>query len=1036
MGVTDLTPWKVFVSHTSEFREYPTGGSYIAEVERAISGAGHVVVDMADFPAADSVPADVCVQRVRDCDVFVGVLGARYGSPVRDRPEVSYTELEFDTATEAGVPRLMFALDMNAADVGLPIRLLQDLEHGTKQDAFRNRVNNVDLLVRSFQNPDDLRGLVADALRELLDTRERIDAGLTREKQPAEPRAVAVSKFVNPPPMSAPSYFADRHMETGLLGECLADSAIRLVTVVGRGGIGKTAMVCRLLRGLEAGEVPDQPEERTHMGVDGIVYLSRNGLHPVAFDSLRGDLCRLLPEDDAKRVEGLPESTPPERVMLALLEGFPTGLIVVMLDNVETALDPDTGALADRALHEALVSVLQAPQHAVKVIATTQILPSGLSEIGAAAQHVLRLEEGLAHPDAENVLRELDRDGTLGLRDASDELLGLARERTRGFPRALEALKAILATDRTTTLSTVLDQIRDLTAANVVKELVGRAFDGLDLESQQVMQAVAVHPGPVSVIGVDYLLQPYNPTVNAAPILSRLVNRELVRYNAGQYSLHPIDRDYALAQIPTGTGDGSPGEFALTGLRDRAANYYTEIRTPRDSWRTLDDVQPQLAELDLRCANEDWDTAAEVLLDIEFDYLQKWGYYRLSVDLLKRLDGHLTNPSLQIGQLDNLGLCYGSLGAYQTAIDRHSEALAIARDIRNRQSEAAILGNLGNCHYRLGAYQTAIDRHSEALAIARDIRDRQSEAANLGNLGNCHSDLGDFQMAIDRYTEALAIARDIGDPQGEGINLCQLGNCDSDLGDHEKAIDRYTEALAIARDIGDRENEAIYLGNFGSCYADLGKYETAIDRYTEALAIARDIGSRFLEASWLNGLGWIRLATRDAADARSLFQEAMGIADETGNAQPAVRARTGLARLLVETGEPSRALTVLDSARGYDYPLSQPELLLLRGLALLGLGRIAEAVPLFEAAKSAADDLIGKAPSNFAALDDRGLASCALAVCGDPTQVATALDSFSRARGITTAPGVVARAVGLFDLIARYDRDELLAGCRNAIVGR
>ena len=120
----------MFISHTSELRDFPKGTSYVAAVERAISAAGHVIVDMADFPAADQAPAQLCAERVRGCDVYVGVLGTRYGSPVRDRPEVSYTELEFDTATEAGLDRLVFLLDTDADDVGIPPSRLIDREFG------------------------------------------------------------------------------------------------------------------------------------------------------------------------------------------------------------------------------------------------------------------------------------------------------------------------------------------------------------------------------------------------------------------------------------------------------------------------------------------------------------------------------------------------------------------------------------------------------------------------------------------------------------------------------------------------------------------------------------------------------------------------------------------------------------------------------------------------------------------------------------------------------------------------------------------
>src|SRR5947207_2048775 len=104
-GSSGAAGWRVFVSHTSELRDFPQGGSYVAAVERAISACGHVVVDMADFPAADQPPAELCADRVRRCRVYVGVLGTRYGSPVRDSPELSYTELEFQAATEAGLDR-------------------------------------------------------------------------------------------------------------------------------------------------------------------------------------------------------------------------------------------------------------------------------------------------------------------------------------------------------------------------------------------------------------------------------------------------------------------------------------------------------------------------------------------------------------------------------------------------------------------------------------------------------------------------------------------------------------------------------------------------------------------------------------------------------------------------------------------------------------------------------------------------------------------------------------------------------------------
>jgi hypothetical protein len=163
-------PWRVFLSHTSELRQYPQAGSYIAKAERAVSAAGHAIVDMADFAAIDQAPASVCIAKVKASDVYIGIYGLRYGSPVRDQPEISYTELEFNTATEMSIPRLVFLLDDDSEDHGLPAKALKDREYGDRQDAFLKRVRDAGLTLQPFRNPDDLKGLVERSLRELAES--------------------------------------------------------------------------------------------------------------------------------------------------------------------------------------------------------------------------------------------------------------------------------------------------------------------------------------------------------------------------------------------------------------------------------------------------------------------------------------------------------------------------------------------------------------------------------------------------------------------------------------------------------------------------------------------------------------------------------------------------------------------------------------------------------------------------------------------------------------------------------------------------
>src|SRR6476661_6096443 len=149
-------PLRVFLSHTGEFRQY----GYIEAAEAGVTAAGHAVTDMAYFGARDEQAAAVCVTEVREADIYVGIIGFRYGSPVRDRPEVSHTELEFDAAH--GMPRLVFLLDENRHN-RLPPAAQQ---YDDRQRAFRDRLART-VTVQAFGTPEELGREVERALHRL-----------------------------------------------------------------------------------------------------------------------------------------------------------------------------------------------------------------------------------------------------------------------------------------------------------------------------------------------------------------------------------------------------------------------------------------------------------------------------------------------------------------------------------------------------------------------------------------------------------------------------------------------------------------------------------------------------------------------------------------------------------------------------------------------------------------------------------------------------------------------------------------------------
>lgn len=848
------------------------------------------------------------------------------------------------------------------------------------------------------QDIADQQRVIADPSGAAAQVEERIAAGLERERQPQQPPAgVSSTRFINPPPASAPAYFQDRYEETRLVGMFLQDESIRLISIVGRGGIGKTAMVCRLLKGLERGQLPDDTRS---LSVDGIVYLSNLGSRRVNLHTLYADLCKLLPDSTAARLDVLyknPQASTTVK-MEALLAQFSSGRTIVLLDNFEDVIDQQTFAIRDAELNEALHALLHAPQHAIKVILTSRVAPRALLLEQPGKQRRLDLDEGLPSPYAENILRAMDADGKAGLRDAPEALLAEARERTRGYPRALEALFAILSADRDTTLSDILSDTAGLLPENVIRDLVGEAYCRLDPIARQVLQALAVYNRPVSPTPVDYLLQPYLPGANSAPVLNRLVNMQFARREGRRYYLHPVDRAYAFERIPEGSEADREAEqpsFSRFALLHRGAEYFKQARTPEESWKTIEDLRPQLIEFELRYAGRDYDAAAEVLLDFDFDYLLLWGHYRPMAEMHERLQGKINDSQLK-----------------QWSI-----------------------GNLGTAYRRMGQFQRAIDCYQQALACARAMQDRPGEDVWLGNLGRAYADLGQIAKAMRCYERALEIDREVDDRNGEWIDLYNLGNSYLALGETDRATAYYEQSLKIAREIEDLNGEEANLGKLGSCYAILGQTDRALDYHQRALVVARGLRTRNGMAKHLANLALGLIDQQRYAEAIQRASESVNTADEMNSPHRSNQSAHSLALAQLYAGNLPAARTAAEVARKHDDPENNHNVLALLGLIALLHGDGITAHESFAAAMRRANTLLAHTPQLYNALDAKGLALCGLALIEGNQHLPAAIEAYRAARAINKDAGAVARVLRLFDALAVADAGGMLAGVRAAAGG-
>ena len=749
MGV----PRRVFLSHTSELREFPAGRSFVAAAEAAVHRAGDAVGDMAYFTARDGKPADYCQDRVRASDVYVGLIGLRYGSPVRGREDVSYTELEFVTAGEAGLPRLVFLLD-DSAVLPIPVSRLLDGDAGlqARQRAFRAGLAGGGITVSVVASPEQLEIGLLQALRELGDDRagartsERRAAGL-----PPRPDLVG------------------REDEVAALVAAWLSVPPRPVAVLGAPGVGKSAVLLAALHDGRAGE--RFGHRRWFVRCDGALSADALLSGLAAEAGVRGD-------------------GPPGTLLARVSAVLGAGPGVVVLDNFETPWGADP-----LAVEELLRAVAAVPEVAVAVSARGTGRPAGLgwadfamlSPLPAAEARRLFLSVAGAGFAGEVLVDELvtELDGL----PLAVELLGYAAQ---GQPLAQVAAR--WRAERTSMLERMGGGRRELSVAvSVEASITGPGMTG---PGRRLLALLGVLPDGIAAADLAALL-PADGLAAAA-----VLRRAGLAFDEGTRlrMLAPI-REHVAAAHPPGPADLDRAIGYYAGLAAATGDQVGRAGGGQAAIRLQAETGNLTAMLGRAAAVERIEDVTSALEGIA-QYWRFTGY--IQPGLARTAQEAITacgTARQQARALFALAALAYDRSDHDGARGRYEQALPLFRQVGDVLGEANCIQALGDIALARSDHAGARGRYEQALPLFRQVGSVLGEANCIRSLGDIALARSDHDGARARYEQALPLYQQVGDVLGEANCIQALGNIALARSDHEAARARYEQALPLYRSI-------------------------------------------------------------------------------------------------------------------------------------------------------------------------------------------------------------------------------------------
>lgn len=671
-----------------------------------------------------------------------------------------------------------------AQHVGCAVVTLRKIE----ADERRPSRQIAELLARHLHVPAEERALFIKAARGEL----RID----RLSSPNRLASSALSwSTTDPPPLPhasrtsslpfPPTPLVGRAQEVAAVSTYLTSAHVRLLTLTGLGGAGKTRVALEV-----AAKVRDQ-------FADGVVWVA------------------------------LATLSEPEQVVTTIAQ---------TLGIKEAGVQPAIERLQDFLHLKELLLVLDNFEHVVAAApAIAHLLAAPRLKILITSRAVLRLSSEHEFPIPP--LAQADAIALFGMRaqaarpdfavtDQNATTVATICERLDGIPLAIELAAARvklfppqpLLARLENRLAFLTGGARDLPARQqTIRDTIDWSFSLLDETEKTLFRRLSVFVGGCTLEAAETVCSANGQkAIDVVNGMAALVNHSLVRQENGyrgepRFIMLETIREYALERLE------QSDEHEV--LRDRHAVSFVALVNKAESdlggeiaaWRGWLGVEYGNLRAALQCAlqQEDINTAWRLAVALQ-DFWWSHGVQSEThqcYEALLRLSQGQDWVSLRAQVLDLGGAIAWVGGDFARATQYAEERLALEYQLENTIGIAYTLGHMGVLALWQGDDARATSLFTESMALTQTCErseDRTSlQSAMLINLANVAWHAGDYAQAVELLTESLALAREIQHNTFIAWSLRHLGAVACLQGNFAQATDPLTQSLTLYRDSDD-----------------------------------------------------------------------------------------------------------------------------------------------------------------------------------------------------------------------------------------